>query len=191
MAQLVFLYGTMNSGKTAQLLATAHAYEESGKTALLINPAINTRDGEGVISSRIGISHSAHSLQPDEYIQSLIPNPEYDEPIDVIIVDEGQFLSEHQIEELSDLAVYGDIPVLVYGLKNSFTTDLFTGSKKLLELADKVINIKSVCHYCNAKATQNIRLLDGKPVYTGETIFMGGNESYVSVCKRHYDDPTN
>jgi len=192
MEQLVFLYGTMNSGKTAQLLATAHSYIETGKLPLLFTPEIDTRDGIGYISSRIGIKEKATVVSKDTKFFEFETNTHTDiinERADVILVDEGQFLTKQQVKELGAISEWLAIPILVYGLKNDFTQNLFEGSKALIELADKLIEIKSVCHYCNKKATQNVRLVDGHVVYTGETINIGGNESYQSVCRYHYNNP--
>lgn len=190
MEQLVFLYGTMNSGKTAQLLATAHSYIESGKMPVLFTPVVDTRGGIGYIASRIGIKEKANIVDKDTRFfdfQTGEPNELITRNTDVVIVDEGQFLTPSQVQELGAISEYENISVLVYGLKNDFTGSLFEGSKALVELADKMIEIKSVCHMCTHKATQNARLVDGKMVTSGDVIQVGDNDTYTSLCREHYN----
>ncbi|MFT8556674.1 thymidine kinase [Liquorilactobacillus hordei] len=188
MAQLFFRYGTMNSGKSVELLKVAHNYRESGKTVILLTSSLDTRDGLGKISSRIGISEKAIPIYKDTNIMGeIIDNNLIANNPSCILVDESQFLSEDQIKQLADIVDVLNIPVICYGLKNDFTNHLFDGSEALLRYADKIEEIKTVCQFCNRKATMQLRMVDGKPVYEGEQVQIGGNESYVSVCRDHWN----
>ncbi|MFT9003172.1 MAG: thymidine kinase [Liquorilactobacillus hordei] len=188
MAQLFFRYGTMNSGKSVELLKVAHNYRESGKTVILLTSSLDTRDGLGKISSRIGISENAIPIYKDTNIMGeIIDNNLIANNPSCILVDEAQFLSEDQIKQLADIVDVLNIPVICYGLKNDFTNHLFDGSDALLRYADKIEEIKTVCQFCNRKATMQLRMVDGKPVYEGEQVQIGGNESYVSVCRDHWN----
>ena len=191
MSKLYFRYGTMNSGKSLQLLATANNYEEQGKSVLLLRPSIDTRTTDDCIESRIGIKKPCVTINKNENIIQLIY--ERDLNPDVIIVDESQFLTKKQVEELNTLAWKMNIPVLCYGLKNSATDgELFEGSRALLYYADDFQEIKTTCQYCSSKANMNLKLINNKPVRTGELIQIGdvkeneGNIRYLSVCKKHY-----
>ena len=186
MAQLFFIYGTMNCGKSTQLLSTAHSYKEQGKSPLLLTPATDTRDGIGTIKSRIGLEAQAEVITDDFDLMN--PNFFFD-GYDVILVDEAQFLSAEQVDKLAEIVDTFNIPVLAYGLKNDFSNHLFTGSERLLLIADKLIEMKTTCRWCNHKAVMNLRLADNEPVYDGEQIMIGDNESYTSVCRHHYYHP--
>lgn len=181
MAKLYFKYGAMGSSKTAQALITKFNYEERGMKVWLIKPEIDTRDGIGVCKSRIGLSAPADLVAPEDdlYVQfkeraSLGEH--------VIIVDECQFLTEEQINQLADVALEFDVPVMCFGLKTDFMTQLFPGSKRLLEIAESVSEIKTICS-CGKKATVNARIDEnGNVITVGEQILIGGNESYVAMC---------
>ena len=176
MAKLYFKYGVMGSSKTAQALIAKFNYEENKKRVLLLKPAIDDRDGADIIKSRIGLKSSATVIGADNQIPiSLIAN------YDVIICDESQFFSPKQIERLKDIAVFCDIPVLCYGLLTDFQTKLFPGSKRLIELADSLQEIKMVCS-CGRKATVNARRIDGEITTEGEQILLGSNETYEAMC---------
>ena len=189
MAQLFFIYGTMNSGKSIQLLSTAHSYQEQGKSVLLLTPSTDTRDGVGTISSRIGLSEEAMVIKPDTNIWELEGVNFFFNGYDAILVDEAQFLSKDQITQLSEIVDQLNIPVMAYGLKNDFSNHLFPGSEQLVLLADKLIEMKTTCKWCNKKATMNLRVVDGSPAYEGEQVEVGGNEDYLSVCRYHYNTP--
>ena len=181
MAKLYFKYGVMGSSKTAQALITKFNYEESGMKVLLIKPSIDTRDGENIIQSRIGLKGEAVILHPEDELKvSTVSN------YDVIIADESQFFTPEQIERFKDIAVYCNIPVLCYGLLTDFQTKLFPGSKRLIELADSLQEIKMVCD-CGRKAQVNARLMDGFVVKQGEQVMLGGNESYKAMCYECWD----
>ena len=190
MAQLFFKYGTMNSGKSLQLLATAHNYEEKGSHVLLLTAAADNRFAKNKVASRIGISEEATPFSTTTRIADLISvdNLLYD--IDCILVDEAQFLSKRQVSDLAAVVDMYDVPVICFGLKTDFQGHLFSGSEKLIELADKIEEIKTVCHFCDKKATMNLRLVDGIPTYSGEQIQIGDKE-YISVCRKHYSNPYN
>lgn len=188
-AQLFFIYGTMNSGKSTQLLSTAHNYKEQGKRTLLLSSALDTRSHTGDITSRIGLSEPAIMIEPDTDLEELPGITLSANSYDAILVDEAQFLSSHQIGQLASIVDSYQIPVMAYGLKNDFSNHLFPGSEELLILADKLIELKTTCYWCNRKATMNLRVVDGNPVYDGEQIKIGGNESYISVCRNHFSFP--
>jgi len=184
MAQLYYRYGTMNSGKSIEVLRVAHNYEEQGKTVLLFTPAIDSRYGTGVVTSRIGLHKEA--IIVDEHTD-LIETTREAMP-DCVIVDEAQFLSEPQVMQLTEIVDKLKIPVLCYGLRADFLGRLFPGSTALFSWADKIEEIKTICWYCNRKALMNMRYKDGTPIFHGEQIQIGGNESYLPVCRRCYKE---
>ena len=187
MAQLYYRYGTMNSGKTIEILKVAYNYEEQGKGVVIMTSALDTRDGIGYVSSRIGMKRPAIAIENDTDIYGLIRDLEV-KPY-CVLVDEAQFLKRHHVYDLARVVDELDIPVMAFGLKNDFRNELFEGSKHLLLLADKIDEIKTICQYCKKKATMVLRTLDGKPTYEGEQIQIGGNETYISVCRKHYFAP--
>jgi thymidine kinase len=172
----------MNSGKSIEVLRTAHNYEEQGKTVMLFTPAVDNRYGEGVITSRIGIQRSAVIITEKTDLFRLA---EEGKP-DCVLVDEAQFLTREQVLALCEIVDELGIPAIAYGLRADFRGELFPGSYHLLALADKIEEIKTVCWQCRRKATMNMRLHNGKPVFEGEQILIGGNESYLPVCRRCY-----
>jgi thymidine kinase len=187
MAQLYFRYSTMNAGKSLEILKIANNYEEQGKQVLLLAHHLENRQGSGRIASRVGISHEARVILRESDLLQLMWDAL---PVDCILIDEGQFLSRTQVIRLCDIVDKHNIPVIVYGLKNDFQNHLFEGSEALLLFADKIEEIKTVCWFCSRKAIMNMRISDGKPVREGEQIMIGGNESYVPVCRRcfHNED---
>ncbi|MGT2785268.1 thymidine kinase [Streptococcus merionis] len=187
MAQLYYKYGTMNSGKTIEILKVAYNYEEQGKSVVLMTSAIDTRDGFGVVSSRIGMKRDAIAIDDEmniyDFVNALSPKPY------CVLVDEAHFLSRKSVYELAQIVDELNIPVMAFGLKNDFQNHLFEGSEQLLLLADKIDEIKTICYFCKKKATMVLRTENGKPVYEGAQIQIGGNESYTSVCRKHYFHP--
>ena len=180
MARLYFRYGSMGSSKTANALMVAYNYEEKGQRALLAKPALDDRDGEGVIASRIGISHPCIS------VEQLMHMSEFElRAFDCVIVDEAQFCTKEQIARLTDIVDFYDTPVICYGLRTDFQRNLFEGSLWLLAWADVIEEVKTVC-WCGRKATCNARIANGRVVKTGEQIMLGGNESYVALCRKHW-----
>ena len=181
MAKLYFKYGAMGSSKSAQALITKFNYEELGMTVWLIKPSIDTRDGADVIKSRIGLECKAQIITPEQNIED-----EYHAAgkHDVIIADEAQFFTGEQIEQLRALVDDENLPVLCFGLRTDFLTHLFPGSQRLLELADSLTEIKTVCA-CGRKATVNARIDEtGRVVTQGDQVFLGGNDSYIAMCHK-------
>lgn len=193
MSKLYFRYGTMNSGKSLQLLAVAHNYEKQNKKVCLIKPSTDTRGSKCYIESRVGVFKPCISLDKDQDIFKC----DIDDDVDCILIDEAQFLTKQQVRQLSRIAWSLSIPVICYGLRNTYVDgELFEGSAALLYYADTIEEIKTTCEYCNKKATMNLMLVDGSPVYKGDTIKIGDiNEDkkskikYQSVCKKHYYRP--
>lgn len=181
MAKLYFRYGAMGSSKTANALMVRYNYLEKGKNPLLLKPAIENRDGEKIISSRIGLS--AECELAEEFLMKA--TKEYLNQYDVIIIDEAQFLKTSDIDVLARIVDECQITVICYGLRTDFTGHLFEGSKRLMELADVIEEIPTIC-WCGKKAQFNARVKNGTVVKTGEQIEMGGNESYVSLCRKHF-----
>lgn len=182
MAKLYFKYGAMGCSKTAQALVTKFNYEERGMKVLLLKPATDDREGAAVVRSRIGLEAPCLmcSQEMDLY-QSFV---DYYSDYDVVIVDECQFLAPDQVDQLGQIVIDFDKPVLCFGLRTDFLTHLFPGSKRLLEIADSITEIKSVCR-CGAKATVNARFDDNNHVvYEGDQICIGGNNRYEAMCRR-------
>ena len=187
MAQLYFRYGAMNSGKSIEVLKVAHNYEEQNKAVRIFTSGVDDRDGVGVISSRTGMRREAIPILEDTDIFEKIKAE--DEKIWCILIDEAQFLTKENVLQLTRIVDELNIPVMAFGLKNDFMNNLFEGSKYLLLYAEKIEEIKTMCWYCAKKATMNLRMSDGKPVYEGTQIQIGGNESYFPVCRYHYFNP--
>lgn len=182
MAKLYFRYGTMGSAKTLNLLAVAHNYRQQGKKVLLLKPLMDARFGEDLITSRAGLSLKADILVSDT-THLLDINLE---GINCILVDEVQFLSSQHIQELRDIALLKDVPVICYGLRTDFKSKLFPGSMRLMELSDSIEEIKATCFFCHKKSTMNLRHVGGKAAIEGPTIQLGAEESYFPVCYSCY-----
>lgn len=181
MAKLYFKYGAMGSSKTANALITKFNYEERGMKVWLIKPSIDTRDGAGIVKSRIGLAASAEIITPDKDLYETFRGKTN---CHVIIADECQFFTAEQIDQLRRIVDELNIPVLCYGLRTDFLTHLFEGSRRLLEVADSVTEIKTICT-CGDKAIVNARVdSKGKIVTEGGQILLGGNDSYVAMCHR-------
>lgn len=187
MAQLYYRYSTMNAGKSIELIKVAYNYEERGKRVLVLTPSVDDRYGIGVIASRIGVTREAIAVNEDTNILELFMRENKKAPIDCVLVDECQFLKKHHVQELVEIVDSCDVPVLAYGLKNDFKNELFEGSYYMLVYADKIEEIKTIC-WCGRKATMVARIVDGKFVKTGEQIVVGGNDMYISLCRKHYND---
>jgi len=180
MAKLYFKYGAMGSSKSAQALITKFNYEELGMSVWLIKPGTDTRDGADIIRSRIGLECVAHVISSE---QSIIEEYRKVGKRDVIIADEAQFFTPGQIDELRELVDDENLPVLCFGLRTDFLTHFFPGAQRLMELADSLTEIKTVCA-CGKKATVNARIADGKVVTEGSQVLLGGNDSYVAMCHK-------
>ena len=184
MAKLYFRYGALGCGKRSALLQVAHNYNEKKMEILLIKPKIDTKGGINV-ESRIGIYRQVDFVFPQKI---KIKNKMNLENIKAIIVDEAQFLSPHQVDELYEISKEYDIPVICYGLRTDFQMKGFPGSSRLLEISDEIEEIKTICK-CGLKATQNLRYNNGVPVFKGEQVLIDGtnqNITYESVCGKCY-----
>ena len=184
MAKLYFKYGAMGSSKTAQALITKYNYEENDMQVWLIKPSADTRDGAQILRSRIGLEAQVEVIAPEVDIYARFLGTKQHK-CDVIIVDECQFLTERQIDQLRAIVNDRNIPVLCFGLRTDFQTHLFPGSRRLMELADVIEEIKTMCD-CGAKATVNARINDGYIVTEGAQVVLGGNDSYIAMCHRCY-----
>lgn len=189
MAQLYFRYGAMNSGKSFEVLKVAHNYREQGKAVKILTSGVDDRDGVGVVSSRVGLKNEASPIYEETNVFELIQKELDEQKLYCVLVDEAQFLSKEQVYQLAQIVDELNIPVMAFGLKNDFRNQLFEGSQYLLLLAEKIEEIKTICWFCERKAIMNLRVHDGKPIYEGEQIFIGGNESYYPVCRKHYINP--
>lgn len=182
MAKLYFKFGAMGSSKSAQALITKFNYEERDMKVMFMKPSIDTRDGVDVVRSRVGLEEKAIAIPASCDIHALYTEKYQD--CKVAIVDECQFLTPEQVDQLSQIVIDYNIPVLCFGLSTDFTTHLFPGSKRLFEIAESISEIKSVCK-CGAKANVNARLDDkGNVVYSGDQICLGGNDRYVAMCRK-------
>ena len=184
MAKLYFKYGAMGSSKTAQALITKYNYEENDLKVWLIKPSADTREGEQILRSRIGLEAVVEVIAPeaDVYARFLGSRARL---CDVIIVDECQFLTEKQIDQLRTIVDEHNIPVMCFGLRTDFQTRLFPGSRRLMEIADTIQEIKTICD-CGAKATVNARINDGYIVTEGAQVVLGGNDCYIAMCHKCY-----
>lgn len=181
MGKMYFIHGTMGSGKSLDLIRAAYNYKERGLNVLIYKPAIDTRSGERQVKSRTGLILDAKNYLGSTQIQEDITNIQ---PA-AIFFDEAQFLKEKDIDELQKICYNLDIPILFYGLKVDYQSHLFPASRRLIEVADEVRECIGICS-CGKRAKQNMRLLNGKPVFEGEQIQVGGNESYIAVCNHCY-----
>lgn len=182
MAKLYFKYGAMGCSKSAQALITKYNYEERGMKVLLLKPSIDTRDGLDVVHSRIGLEAQAISVKSDKNLYDLFRDEYRDGQ--VIIVDECQFLTPEQVDQLSMIVIDFDVPVLCFGLRTDFLTHLFPGSRRLFEIAESITEIKSICR-CGAKATVNARFdNDGNVSFEGDQVVLGGNDRYMAMCRK-------
>ena len=188
MAKLYFYYSAMNAGKTTNLLQSRHNYVERGMNTLVIKPRIESRSGENRVRSRIGLEAEAVDVDASINLLDLVQNASETQPIDCVLVDEAQFLSADQVDQLTEVVDALNIPVLAYGLRTDFLGALFEGSRQLLALSDELREIKTICH-CGRKATMVVRFDgEGQPMHSGDQIQIGGNETYVSMCRRHFKE---
>lgn len=188
MAQLFFKYGAMNSGKSIEILKVAHNYEEQNKPVLIFTSGIDDRDEVGYVSSRVGMRQPAIAIYEDtnvyEVVKETTPKPY------CVLIDEAQFVKKEHILQFTQIVDELNIPVMAFGLKNDFRNELFEGSQYLLTYADKIEEMKTICWFCQKKATMNLRVDEQqRPVYTGEQIQIGGNDSYYPVCRKCHANP--
>lgn len=186
MAKLYFHYSTMNAGKSTLLLQAAHNYRERGMQSYLITAQLDNRAGEGRIASRIGIGEPADTFAPDEDLFAKIEARLAEEPLHCIFIDEAQFLSQAQVWHLARVVDDLGLPVMCYGLRVDFQGNLFAGSSALLAWADEMREVRTICH-CGKKATMVVRKgADGHAMRDGDQVVIGGNETYLSLCRRHW-----
>ncbi len=189
MAKLYFKYGAMGSSKTAQVLITKFNYEERGMKVWLIKPALDNRDGSDILRSRIGIEGVCEPI--DKNIDIYARFKEIQGDYNVIIADESQFFTEEQIDQMRSIVNDYNIPVLCFGLRTDFLTHMFSGSKRLFEVADSIAEIKTICN-CGSKATVNARIDEHSNVVTeGSQVMLGGNDTYIAMCHRCWKKAQN
>ena len=186
MAQLYFYYSAMNAGKSTSLLQSAYNYQERGMTVAIYTAALDNRFGLGKVSSRIGLAMDAHIFDNDFNFVSHVKQLKATGSLDCVLIDEAQFLSKAQVKQLTDVVDDLRIPVLAFGLRTDFLGETFAGSEALLAWADKLIELKTICH-CGRKANFVVRMDEnGKAATAGSQVQIGGNESYVSMCRAHF-----
>ncbi len=186
MAKLYFNYSTMNAGKSTVLLQASHNYRERGMSTYLMTAAIDGRAGEGRIASRIGISEQAETFNPSDDVFAMIENRLAQGAVACVFVDEAQFLTEEQVWQLARAVDDLKVPVLAYGLRVDFQGKLFPGSAALLALSDEMREVRTICK-CGRKATMVIRQDEnGDTITEGAQVQIGGNETYVSLCRKHW-----
>jgi thymidine kinase len=190
-AKLYFSYSAMNAGKSTILLQASHNYQERGMHTMLLTAALDDRAGVGRIASRIGFGADAFSYDKDTDIYALLKKAQAETPIACLLVDEAQFLTAQQVWQLSEIADHMNIPVMCYGLRTDFQGKLFEGSAELLAIADVLREIRTICH-CGRKAIMVVRqTADGQVVTTGQQIEIGGNDKYISLCRKHWKEMTD
>ena len=184
MAKLYFKYGAMGSSKTAQALITKYNYEENDMKVWLLKPSADTRDGVNILRSRVGLQAEVEIATPDVNVYDRY-KADFAGNCDAVIVDECQFLTMEQIDQLRQIVDDFNVPVMCFGLRTDFRTKLFPGSMRLMELADAIEEIKTMCD-CGSKATVNARINDGYIVTEGAQVVLGGNDCYIAMCHRCY-----
>jgi thymidine kinase len=186
MAKLYFHYSTMNAGKSTALLQASHNYREGGMATYLLTAQFDTRAGEGRIASRIGIGEPADTFNPDEDMVAKVSARLAQGPVACVFIDEAQFLTRNQVWQLARVVDDLGVPVMCYGLRVDFRGELFPGSAALLALADEMREVRTICA-CGKKATMVMRKgPDGRALKDGAQVLIGGNETYVSLCRRHW-----
>lgn len=186
MAQLYFYYSAMNAGKSTSLLQSAYNYRERGMHAVIYTAAIDNRYGSGKVTSRIGLQADASLYRPEDNLYDAIFKQQRTKPLDCVFMDEAQFLTKAQVRQLIEVVDELDVPVLAYGLRTDFLGETFEGSHYLLAWADKLFELKTVCH-CGRKANFVVRLDEnGQAVTMGDQVEIGGNDRYESMCRKHF-----
>ena len=182
MAKLYFRHGTVGSAKTLNLLAVAHNYERQGKRVLVIKPRVDTRHGERRVASRAGIERDADIVVDD----ATVLDPAAFKGLDAVLVDEAQFLSPALVDQLRELTHTTGVPIIAYGLRSDFRSHLFPGSRRLLEVADSIEEVKTTCAYCGRKAILNLKVVGGRASHDGPSVEIGGDDLYRPVCYAHW-----
>ncbi len=186
MARLYFYYSSMNAGKTTALLQASYNYRERGMDTLVLSPVVDDRYGAGKVVSRIGLETRSYDFSPAEDLLDVVTRTHDKSPIGCVLIDEAQFLTKDQVFQLGEVTDQLNIPVLAYGLRTDFQGEPFEGSKYLLAWADNLKEIKAICD-CGTKATMVVRLDEqGRAIRDGSQIEIGGNDRYISLCRRHF-----
>jgi thymidine kinase len=186
MAKLYFYYSSMNAGKSTNLLQSSYNYKERGMHTLVLAPQLDDRFGEGKVTSRIGIASDATTFAVDSDLLALVSDANEDQQVHCVLIDEAQFLTREQVFQLGEVTDKLNIPVLAYGLRTDFRGEPFEGSKYLLAWSDNLKEIKAICH-CGTKATMVLRMDEhGRAVTDGAQVEIGGNDRYVSMCRKHF-----
>jgi len=188
MAQLYFYYSAMNAGKSTSLLQSAYNYQERGMHTAIFTAALDDRFGIGKVSSRIGLAMDAQLFDDELDFFQACSKLKLQQQLDCVLIDEAQFLSKQQVKQLTDVVDLLNVPVLAFGLRTDFLGETFAGSQALLAWADKLVELKTICH-CGRKANFVVRLdQDGNAATTGSQVQIGGNDSYVSMCRAHFKE---
>ena len=188
MAKLYFYYSSMNAGKSTNLLQSSYNYKERGMRTLVLAPSFDDRFGDGKVTSRIGIETDATTFNRETDLLDIVSAAHAEQKLHCVLIDEAQFLTRDQVFQLSELTDKLNIPVLAYGLRTDFQGEPFEGSKYLLAWSDNLKEIKAICH-CGRKATMVLRTdADGNPVTEGSQVEIGGNDRYVSMCRKHFKE---
>jgi thymidine kinase len=188
MAKLYFYYSSMNAGKSTALLQSSYNYRERGMNTLVLAPDLDDRYGVGKVTSRIGLETSATTFRSDDDLFKLISKHDQESPLHCVLVDEAQFLTKEQVYQLGEVTDELNVPVLTYGIRTDFQGEPFEGSKYLLAWADNLKELKAIC-FCGGKATMVIRLgEDGNAITQGSQVEIGGNDRYVSMCRKHFKE---
>ncbi|HIG37501.1 MAG TPA: thymidine kinase [Oceanospirillaceae bacterium] len=188
MAQLYFYYSSMNAGKSTALLQSAYNYQERGMHPYILSAALDDRYGIGKVTSRIGLAADAQLFSSKDDLFGILDNQNHQQSIDCVLIDESQFLSKQQVKQLTQVVDHLNIPILCYGIRTDFRGELFPGSQYLLAWADKLVELKTVCH-CGRKATMVVRTDEhGTVIKDGEQVVIGGNDRYQSLCRRHFSE---
>jgi thymidine kinase len=188
MAKLYFYYSSMNAGKSTALLQSSYNYRERGMNTLILAPEFDNRYGGGKVTSRIGIEADATTFRPEEDLLAMVESQCIDDPLHCVLIDEAQFLTRDQVFQLGEVTDKLKIPVLAYGLRTDFQGEPFEGSKYLLAWSDNLKELKAICH-CGTKATMVVRFDEsGNAITEGSQIEIGGNDRYVSMCRRHFKE---
>lgn len=186
MAKLYFYYSSMNAGKSTSLLQSSYNYRERGMNTLVLAPELDDRYGVGTVKSRIGLESEATTFRSSDNLFDIVSSRLANEPLHCVLIDEAQFLTKEQVFQLGEVSDSLNVPVLAYGLRTDFQGEPFEGSKYLLAWADTLNELKAICH-CGRKATMVVRLdADGNAVREGSQIEIGGNDRYLSMCRRHF-----
>jgi len=188
MAKLYFYYSSMNAGKSTALLQSSYNYRERGMNTLVLAPELDDRYGVGKVSSRIGLESEAITFSQQDDLFQIVTDQSNDEPLHCVLIDEAQFLTKDQVFQLGEVTDKLNIPVLAYGLRTDFQGEPFQGSKYLLAWSDNLKELKAICD-CGTKATMVIRLdEEGKVVTQGSQVEIGGNDRYISMCRKHFKE---